>query len=158
MKQAVELDTEEKYDQAFEYYMKGLEQFSLHCKYDKNPASRDAIQKKMAEYMKRAEYLKSVINSNTRTDGAAGESSAAVGQKKKPPVSFPMIHTESAIRCTVLVTRAAMTTTCSRAPTAMLRKRRCGVSSAVPLSPRNRMCTGKMCLVSSMPRMHSRRQ
>ena len=88
----MELDTEEKYDQAFEYYMKGLEQFSLHCKYDKNPASRDAIQKKMGEYMKRAEYLKSVINSNTRTDGAAGESSAAVGQKKKPPVSFPMIH------------------------------------------------------------------
>lgn len=88
VKHAVELDTEEKYDQAFEYYMKGLEQFSLHCKYDKNPASRDAIQKKMGEYMKRAEYLKSVINSNTRTDGAAGESSAAVGQKKKPPVSF----------------------------------------------------------------------
>lgn len=85
VKQAVELDTEEKYEQAFEYYMRGLEQFSLHCKYDKNPASRDAIQKKMGEYMKRAEYLKSVINSNTRTDGAAGESSAAVGQKKKPP-------------------------------------------------------------------------
>jgi MIT (microtubule interacting and transport) domain len=92
VKQAVELDTEEKYEQAFEYYMKGLEQFQLHCKYDKNPASRDAIQKKMAEYLKRAEYLQSVINCNTRTDGAAGESSAAVGQKKKPPVRFPVMH------------------------------------------------------------------
>jgi vacuolar protein-sorting-associated protein 4 len=88
VKQAVELDKEEQYDQAFEYYMKGLEQFSFHCKYDKNPASKEAIRKRMEEYMRRAEYLKSVINSNTRTDGASGESSTAVGQKKKPAVCF----------------------------------------------------------------------
>ena len=92
VKQAVELDTNDQYEQAFEYYMKGLEQFSIHCKYDKNPASKEAIQKKMEEYMKRAEYLKTVINQNTATDGdAAGESSTAVGQKKKPAVHTPLL-------------------------------------------------------------------
>lgn len=95
VKQAVELDTNDQFEQAFEYYMKGLEQFNIHCKYDKNPASKEAIQKKMEEYMKRAEYLKTVINQNTATDGdAAGESSTAVGQKKKPAVrSLPSCKT-----------------------------------------------------------------
>lgn len=93
VKQAVELDTNDQYEQAFEYYMKALEQFAIHCKYDKNPASKEAIQKKMEEYMKRAEYLKTVINQNTATDGdAAGESSTAVGQKKKPAVRCQLVE------------------------------------------------------------------
>ena len=78
-------DNQEKFEQAFDCYMRALEQFQLHCKYDKNPASRDTIQNKMREYMSRAEYLKSVINTNRRTDHA-GDASTAVGQKKKPTV------------------------------------------------------------------------
>jgi hypothetical protein len=155
VKQAVELDTDEKYEQAFEYYMKGLEQFSLHCKYDKNPASRDAIQKKMGEYMKRAEYLKSVINSNTRTDGAAGETSAAVGQKKKPPVRVPVIYALPCWLKEALVTEMAPTiAVVSRALTQMQRKHGCEVSSVVPLSQRSQMFTGMMFRAWSMQRMH----
>lgn len=78
-------DNQENYDKAFEYYMKALEQFALHCKYDKNPASKETIQGKMREYLSRAEYLKTVIEKQTKTDHA-GDAATAVGQKKKPTV------------------------------------------------------------------------
>jgi vacuolar protein-sorting-associated protein 4 len=86
--EAVKYDNEENFEKAFECYMRALEQFQLHCKYDKNATSRDMIQNKMREYMSRAEYLKTVINSRTRTDHA-GDASTAVGQKKKPAVRAP---------------------------------------------------------------------
>lgn len=70
--------------------MRALDQFALHCKYDKNPSSKEMIQKRMREYMDRAEYLKSVINNNTRTDDA-GDGSSAVGQKKKPQVHLFLV-------------------------------------------------------------------
>lgn len=78
------LDNQEKWQQALDMYMKALEQFSLHCKYDKNPASKETIQRKMREYLDRAEYLKTVVNQNTKTDTA--DANTAVGQKKKPAV------------------------------------------------------------------------
>jgi vacuolar protein-sorting-associated protein 4 len=86
---AVENDTAGQYEQAFDNYMKALEQFALHCKYDKNPSSKAQIQKKMAEYLSRAEYLKQVINRNSHTDNSGNEgdsSQTAMGQKKKPTV------------------------------------------------------------------------
>ena len=83
--EAVSYDNQEQFEKAFEFYMKALDQFSLHCKYDKNPASKEMIQNKMREYMSRAEYLKSVIAQRTKTDHA-GDASTAVGQKKKPSV------------------------------------------------------------------------
>jgi MIT (microtubule interacting and transport) domain len=87
--QAVEFDNQGQYDQAFDYYYKALEQFALHCKYDKNPSSKAQIQNKMREYMARAEYLKQVVNRNSATDNSGKEgdtSQTAMGQKKKPAV------------------------------------------------------------------------
>jgi vacuolar protein-sorting-associated protein 4 len=89
--EAVAMDNQGKYEQAFAAYMRALDQFALHCKYDKNPSSKEMIQKKMREYMDRAEYLKSVINNNTRTDDA-GDGASAVGQKKKPQVYFNLVR------------------------------------------------------------------
>ena len=88
MQEAVALDNQEKFEEALDRYKRALDQFELHCKYDKNPSSREMIQHKMREYIERAEYLKSVVNHNTKTDDS-GDGASAVGQKKKPQVRCP---------------------------------------------------------------------
>lgn len=83
----MEADNNEEYADAFRLYSQALELFTHHCKYDKNPSSVATINKKMHEYMDRAEYLKALLASNTRTDANAGpgaSSTTAVGQVKKP--------------------------------------------------------------------------
>ena len=85
IKLAVKHDNDEEFEKAFDCYMRALEQFQLHCKYDKNEHSKATIQEKMREYLSRAEYLKGVIANQTKTDHT-GDASTAVGQKKKPPV------------------------------------------------------------------------
>lgn len=84
---ATEADNAGEYEKAYNLYIKGLECFSYHCKYDKNPESRRQIQGKMGEYMQRAEYLKTVIARDTKpdADGSAGSTQTAVNQQKKPP-------------------------------------------------------------------------
>jgi hypothetical protein len=92
VQEAVALDNQEKWQGALDNYMRALEFFSLHCKYDNNPASRETIQNKMREYLDRAEYLKTVVNRNTKTDDS-GDATTAVGQAKKPSVrSLPLTY------------------------------------------------------------------
>jgi vacuolar protein-sorting-associated protein 4 len=46
VKQAVEADNAQNYEQAFGLYMHALDFFEAHLKYEKNPRAKEAITKK----------------------------------------------------------------------------------------------------------------
>lgn len=52
VKLAVEADTAQEYQSAIDNYIKAIEYFNAHLKYDKNPASRDAIRSKVRTRMR----------------------------------------------------------------------------------------------------------
>ena len=68
---AIDADNAAQYDKAYQLYYQSLELFMLALKWEKNPKSKDMIRAKTAEYMDRAEKLKSHL-------------SDADGKKKKP--------------------------------------------------------------------------
>eukprot|EP01024_Parvocaulis_polyphysoides_P061054 TRINITY_DN6723_c0_g2_i1.p1 TRINITY_DN6723_c0_g2~~TRINITY_DN6723_c0_g2_i1.p1 ORF type:complete len:439 (-),score=108.31 TRINITY_DN6723_c0_g2_i1:387-1703(-) len=83
VKQAVEADSAEKYDEAFSLYMKALEYFTTHLKYEKNPKAKEAITAKVKQYMDRAEYLKSVVNGQANANGPSPNGTTATGVKPR---------------------------------------------------------------------------
>eukprot|EP01025_Chloroclados_australasicus_P068955 TRINITY_DN9644_c2_g1_i2.p1 TRINITY_DN9644_c2_g1~~TRINITY_DN9644_c2_g1_i2.p1 ORF type:complete len:436 (+),score=62.56 TRINITY_DN9644_c2_g1_i2:247-1554(+) len=83
VKQAVEADTAEKYEEAFSLYMKALDYFTTHLKYEKNPKAKEAITAKVKQYMDRAEYLKSVVNGQANQDGPSTNGATATGVKPR---------------------------------------------------------------------------
>ena len=48
VKQAVEADNAQKYEEAFGLYMHALDFFEAHLKYEKNPRAKEAITKKVS--------------------------------------------------------------------------------------------------------------
>ncbi|KAJ1971094.1 Vacuolar protein sorting-associated protein 4, partial [Dimargaris verticillata] len=60
-KQATEEDAAEHYPEAYKLYQKSLDYFAKAMKYEKNERLKDAIRKKFAEYLDRAELLKGYI-------------------------------------------------------------------------------------------------
>ncbi|KAK1934370.1 ATPase, AAA family [Babesia divergens] len=56
--QAVDLDNAKRYKEAFDCYLRALDQWALVCKYQKNPVLHERLVSKMKEYVERAEFLK----------------------------------------------------------------------------------------------------
>jgi vacuolar protein-sorting-associated protein 4 len=81
IKEAVAKDNEDKLDEALSLYTKGIEYLIAGAKYEKNKKSKDIINNKVQEYLKRAEELKQdIANANApkkkkavKTGGGADE-------------------------------------------------------------------------------------
>lgn len=77
VQQAIQLDKEEKYEEAMNKYLESLERFMVALKYEKNPTRKEIIQQRVAGYMKRAEALKVAIEK--RKEAESKPAAAAVG-------------------------------------------------------------------------------
>ncbi|KAH0609441.1 uncharacterized protein H6S33_012927 [Morchella sextelata] len=64
VKKAIEEDTAGNYEVAYQQYYQALECFMLALKWEKNPRMKESIRGKAAEYMERAEKLKTHLNEN----------------------------------------------------------------------------------------------
>ncbi|GKV39775.1 hypothetical protein SLEP1_g47493 [Rubroshorea leprosula] len=62
VKQAVKEDDAGNYSRAFTLYMNALEYFRTHLKYEKNPKIREVMKDKVAEYLRRAEELRAILD------------------------------------------------------------------------------------------------
>mmetsp|Transcript_28769 Transcript_28769/g.35350 ORF Transcript_28769/g.35350 Transcript_28769/m.35350 type:complete len:386 (+) Transcript_28769:1080-2237(+) len=73
--EAIELDNKGEYEKAYSKYQRALEQFIVALRYEKNPASKQVLERKVTEYMDRAEMLKKAIKEGTNKRKAAVETS-----------------------------------------------------------------------------------
>ncbi|KAF2869194.1 P-loop containing nucleoside triphosphate hydrolase protein [Massariosphaeria phaeospora] len=80
VKKAIETDTAGEYEKAYQMYYSSLELFMLALKWEKNQKSKEMIRGKVAEYMDRAEKLKTHLNQN---DPASRKKPAAIGSNGK---------------------------------------------------------------------------
>ena len=62
VKKAIELDTAGNYKDAYTWYMNSLDLFMLALKWERNAKSKEVVRQKTAEYMDRAEKLKTTID------------------------------------------------------------------------------------------------
>ena len=60
VKDAIQADNDQKYEDAYGLYKKSLEYFMTGIKHEKNPAMKDTIMQLAAGYMDRAEQIKKV--------------------------------------------------------------------------------------------------
>ena len=68
VKQAIESDTVQDYEKAYQQYYSALELFMLALKWEKNPKSKEMIRTKAGEYMERAEKLKQHLADSDRSN------------------------------------------------------------------------------------------
>lgn len=80
VKKAIESDTAQEYEKAYQQYYSALELFMLALKWEKNPKSKEMIRTKAGEYMERAEKLKSHL---ADADKGTKKRPAAVGTNGK---------------------------------------------------------------------------
>eukprot|EP00371_Babesia_bovis_P000901 XP_001609548.1 ATPase, AAA family [Babesia bovis T2Bo] len=59
--EAIELDKAGRYSEAFDRYLRALDQWTIVCKYQQNPVLQDRFYAKMREYVERAEALKQML-------------------------------------------------------------------------------------------------
>lgn len=81
VKKAVEEDDAGNYSKAFPLYMNALEYFKTHLKYEKNPKIKEAITLKFGQYLKRAEEIRTILDSGG--SGPASNANAAVTARPK---------------------------------------------------------------------------
>lgn len=62
VKQAVHEDDAGNYKKAFTLYMNALEYLKAHLKYEKNPKIKEAITEKFAQYLRRAEEIRAILD------------------------------------------------------------------------------------------------
>ncbi|KAM0749616.1 vacuolar protein sorting-associated protein 4 [Meredithblackwellia eburnea MCA 4105] len=63
VKQAIDADVKQEWQEAFKLYKNSLDYFNMAYKYEKNPKLKDLIRSKVEEYLDRAEKLKDHIQS-----------------------------------------------------------------------------------------------
>ena len=80
VKRAIESDTSQDYEKAYQLYYSALELFMLALKWEKNPKSKEMIRTKAGEYMERAEKLKQHL---ADSDRSSRKKPAAVGLNGK---------------------------------------------------------------------------
>ncbi|MCJ1337103.1 Vacuolar protein sorting-associated protein 4 [Bachmanniomyces sp. S44760] len=80
VKKAIESDTAGEYEKAYQLYYQSLELFMLALKWEKNAKSKEMIRSKAAEYMERAEKLKTHL---AEGDKSNRKKPAAVGSNGK---------------------------------------------------------------------------
>ncbi|KAK6349975.1 Vacuolar protein sorting-associated protein 4 [Orbilia brochopaga] len=88
VKKAIEEDTAQNYEKAYQGYFDALNLFMLALKWEKNPKSKELIRQKASEYMERAEKLKNHLADETnkkkpKAIGANGKESGGGGGKSK---------------------------------------------------------------------------
>ena len=89
VRKAIEADNAAQYDKAYQMYYQALELFMLALKWEKNPKAKDMIRSKTAEYMDRAEKLKSHLadadgkRKKPGMVGANGSSTGGTGKGKQ---------------------------------------------------------------------------
>lgn len=89
VRKAIEADNSAQYDKAYQMYYQSLELFMLALKWEKNPKSKEMIRQKTAEYMDRAEKLKSHLSDADAKRkkpgmvGANGSSTGGTGKGKE---------------------------------------------------------------------------
>lgn len=84
VKQAIEADTATDYERAYQLYYQSLELFMLALKWTKAESQKSMIRGKVAEYMDRAEKLKTHLaaqDSNKRKPAAVGTNGKVSGGK-----------------------------------------------------------------------------
>jgi vacuolar protein-sorting-associated protein 4 len=81
VKQAVDADNAKEYQKALNLYTSAIENFILAAKWEKNAKSKEMIRGKAAEYMDRAEKLKTYLMEETSKKD--GDSAANSGKKEK---------------------------------------------------------------------------
>ncbi|KAK6363166.1 Vacuolar protein sorting-associated protein 4 [Orbilia blumenaviensis] len=87
VKKAIEDDTAQNYEKAYQGYYDSLNLFMLALKWEKNPKSKELIRQKATEYMERAEKLKNHLaddsnKKNPKAISANGKESGAGGKGK----------------------------------------------------------------------------
>ncbi|KAK6544174.1 Vacuolar protein sorting-associated protein 4 [Orbilia ellipsospora] len=87
VKKAIEEDTAQNYEKAYQGYYDALNLFMLALKWEKNPKSKELIRQKAAEYMERAEKLKTHLADEStkkkpKAIGANGKESGSGGKAK----------------------------------------------------------------------------
>mmetsp|Transcript_3468 Transcript_3468/g.4647 ORF Transcript_3468/g.4647 Transcript_3468/m.4647 type:complete len:385 (-) Transcript_3468:59-1213(-) len=75
--EAIRLDKEGDYEAAYPKYQRALEQFIVAIKYEKNPASKEVMERKVGEYLDRAEKIKEVLDNKEKQAAAVGNGVAA---------------------------------------------------------------------------------
>lgn len=83
VKQAIEADTAGDYEKALPLYRRSLEYFMTGLKYEQNPAAKKTILERVAGYMKRAEDLKNVLDSQSGVSKSGNTGSTSTTTKKK---------------------------------------------------------------------------
>ncbi|TPX14776.1 uncharacterized protein E0L32_005171 [Thyridium curvatum] len=89
VRKAIEADNAAQYDKAYQMYYQALELFMLALKWEKNPKSKEMIRQKTAEYMDRAEKLKTHLSDADAKRkkpgmvGANGSSTGGTGKGKE---------------------------------------------------------------------------
>jgi len=79
VQQAIQLDKDEKYQEAMDKYLEALERFMVALKYEKNPTRKEIIQQRVDGYMKRAEMLKQAMNDQKTADKKAAAAPVGAG-------------------------------------------------------------------------------
>ncbi|KAG0680746.1 Vacuolar protein sorting-associated protein 4 [Pichia californica] len=89
VKKAIEADSSQKYEEAYQLYYNGLDYLMLALKYEKNPKAKETIKAKFTEYLSRAEELKEHVSNNNQKDqnGEVSSTSGNVKNKKLDPNS-----------------------------------------------------------------------
>jgi vacuolar protein-sorting-associated protein 4 len=82
VKKAIEMDTAGNYKDAYTWYMNSLDLFMLALKWEKNAKSKEVVRQKTAEYMDRAEKLKTYLD-NDAAGGTDGKKPGAMGANGK---------------------------------------------------------------------------
>lgn len=80
---AIEADTAENYDEAYQLYYNGLDYLMLAMKYEKNPKSKEIIKAKFTEYLTRAEDIKTYLGNKTQKDQKGEDSTSGSTKTKK---------------------------------------------------------------------------
>ncbi|KAK9467536.1 P-loop containing nucleoside triphosphate hydrolase protein [Lipomyces arxii] len=87
VQKAIQADNSQQFEEASKQYYASLEYFMTALKYEKNPKNKDLIRAKTAEYMDRAEKLKSFLDNqeskSKRAVGANGKEQGKAGGKAK---------------------------------------------------------------------------
>jgi vacuolar protein-sorting-associated protein 4 len=86
VRRAIDADNGNQYDKAYQLYYQSLELFMLALKWEKNPKSKEMIRQKTAEYMDRAEKLKSHLSdaeAKRKKPGMVGANGSSTGGTAK---------------------------------------------------------------------------
>ncbi|GFE55566.1 vacuolar sorting-associated protein [Babesia ovis] len=80
--EAIDLDRAGRYREAFDCYLRALDQWGIVCKYQHNPVLQERFLAKMREYIQRAEELKQMLgtsDSRSATPSTCTNNSASAG-------------------------------------------------------------------------------